>query len=289
MPLGFGFNFGNNGIGIYGEIGYRVASFGAAASCSYSFWTGSMSYSLGVYGSSGLLSANATLTYSNGSIGWGVGIGIGNGDSISGVGAYFGYSSSGFNIGISGYYDYMNAYAFSKGCKVIGIVDDAAINANDETLLKCQQEWYPDAPMESIERFTVDNVPTGIKEVLDINNGNAMTVPLSKKGSLLGRSSVYFSERAFNSARQLYTTMGHEFVHVCNYITAANMGFSLANVKSYAYIEMTEYWAYSYQSEITKSTLNSFDMSLIYSAYDTNVFSAFNYRRMAWYHTRKKF
>lgn len=142
--------------------------------------------------------------------------------------------------------------------------------------------------MEYVKNFTVEHVPDKIIKLLDYRNANAMTKHLSLKGSLTGKSSVYFSKRAFISALQLYTTMGHEFVHVCNYITAASMGLTSADVQTDAYMEMTEYWAYSFQAEITKSTMNSFDMMLIYSSF-ANTFGYYNYKTMTWYNTRKKF
>jgi len=63
-----------------------------------------------------------------------------------------------------------------------------------------------------------------------------------------------------------YTTMGHELVHVCNHKTAFILEYTLEQVRSAAFQEMTEYWAYSFQKEITNSTL-----------------SDFNYRIMDWY------
>ena len=300
IPIGFGINIGwKNGfsLGGYGELGYRFGGtglgYGATTNVSYNYNfksnSGSWTSSYGLYGSLGFFNANVSYLHSAGHCGWNIGVGFGIGDPISGAGMYIGYGSSGFSIGIGGYYDNSTAYAFRKACQDLSINNGPAIEATDEMLLKCQQEWYPDAPMDNIKDFTVEHVPEKFRLVLKKNNTLALTSPryYSKKGLLTGISSVYFSEKAFASARRLYGTMGHEFVHVCNYITAAQLGFTRDDVKSYNYIELTEYWAYSYENLI-KSTYNSFDAAQIISAYGYETFSRFCYYNMAWFKTRKE-
>jgi len=294
IPLGVGINVGwGNGLstGVYGEIGYRVGSFGITANCSYDYnyalKISAFSFGAGAYFNAGVFSANASLSYSNGHLGWYVGAGFGVGDSISGYGAFVNYGSAGFNVGLGGYYDWSKAYTFRKGYEQLGIGDGTSLDPTDETLLRCQQERYPDAPMDNIKIFTVENVPEARLALMKKNSANALTIPYYLNGKVTGKSSVYFRQEAFLSARTLYSTMGHEFVHVCNYITAANYGYTKTNVRDPMFIELTEFWAYSYESSV-KQTYNSFNQAAIMNYYGYDTFTSFSYFNMSWYTTRNK-
>jgi RHS repeat-associated protein len=126
IPLGFGINVGFGqgqglSLGIYGEIGYRVGGTGFGAGATVS---GSLSYNLkqnnwstsisaAAYGSFGFLnlggSIGATYDFSSRQWGtnWGVSAGIGTGsqDGSTGIGLSVSYGSSGWGIGVGGFYD----------------------------------------------------------------------------------------------------------------------------------------------------------------------------------------
>ena len=76
------------------------------------------------------------------------------------------------------------------------------------------------------------------------------------------------------------------FVHVCNYITAASLGYSFEQVTQDAYIDLTEFWAYSYETKVTGSPMNSFDVETIINGFGLDVFSQFSYYNMAWFLSR---
>ena len=301
IPIGFGVRFGTEGsLGVYGELGYRVGGtgLGAGETATYSYdynfsnGRGISSFSIGAYASFGGFSVSANASWSSGNWGWCVGAGIGDGDVISGAGLYINYGSSGWGMNAGGYYDSSRAIAFSRGCQELGVAEGEPLSATDEVLKAMQMEWYPDAPMDYIVDFSVEKVPLNAQLLLESKtvDANALTLPRTIKGKVTGRCSVFFSRSAFSSAKQLYITMGHEFVHVSNYITAAGMNFDRAIIVSENFMNMTEFWAYSFQQDLTKSTLSSFDRTQITSfmnSFGSEVVDAFSYRHMKWYITRK--
>lgn len=297
IPLGFGINVGwGNGLSLggYGEIGFRMGCFGVTTCASYDYnfkyETGGWTFSAGAYASLGIISANASICYSTlGGWNWNVGLGCGWSGSNAGIGAYVSCGSSGWNYGIGGWCSKkINVCSFRMGDTEPELSETIPLDATDDVLKYYQELWYPDAPMESIKNFSVESVPEWAQKYLDNEQVYALTKPSYKLPSkkLTGKSSVYFSNKAFSSEKQLYTTMGHEFVHVSNYITAASLGFTIDNVNNKAFDELTEFWAYSYQASITGSTMNSFDMELIHNSFPDELINAFSYFNMDWYKTR---
>ena len=82
--------------------------------------------------------------------------------------------------------------------------------------------------MDHVGKFTVENVPANHQAVLDRAGAAARTVPLSKGGVFTGNSNVYFNKNlAFISAKRLFFTMGHEFVHVSQFASLAGQSSGL--------------------------------------------------------------
>ena len=296
IPLGFGLNTGWAGgfsLGIYGEIGVRAGGMGVAMnhSLDYNFSKNYWSFtsSANIYASLGLFSANAGITLNDFGASSSAGIGIGDGHALSGGSFGFNYSNGRLSANAGGYYDYKPIYYFCRSLGSSSFADDP-IAATDANLLELQQLWYPDAPMDHIVNFSVENVSSSVLEIFENNPlALAQTAPQFAKTSLklTGKSSVYFSKRAFSSKFNLFITMGHEFVHVCNYIYAAEMGLTKDKVaQGTPFYEFTEFLAYSYQNEYTNSNMNSFDMKKINSIYSIETIKAMSYKLMPWYKTR---
>jgi len=189
--------------------------------------------------------------------------------------------------GISGGMQYQKQISlFQKGCVDFGVNSDNPVPATDKFLSDAQKAWYPDAPMSNIKAFTVENVPeshlTG-KNGLIPNNAAAKTVPLSVNKVFTGNSNVYFNKNlAFNSAKQLFFTMGHEFVHVSQFAALAGQSTSLLSQPSF--IDLLEFHAYSYQHYLGGLQLNSFTTDVVrgLSAQNPTYFNTLGYRNFPW-------
>ena len=137
-------------------------------------------------------------------------------------------------------------HTFVKGCNSLGFEQNGSVPTTDEMLLRAQKAWYPKAPMNQINDFSVENIEEHIESMIE-NGALAKTVPeriTNPKGLIVlsGRSSVYFNPAAFENARHLYYTMGHEFVHVSQ--INAMIGYSTIPT------DLMEYWAYDFQNNI---------------------------------------
>jgi hypothetical protein len=181
---------------------------------------------------------------------------------------------------------------FRKGAVELGVNGEDAVPATDQFLSDAQKAWYKNAPMDKIKVFTVENVPenhlTG-ESGLITNNAPAKTVPLSTlKGTtrfLTGYSNVYFNKNlAFNSAKQLFFTMGHEFVHVSQFAYLGSIGAASSILKQPGFIDMLEFHAYSYQHLLGGTHLSSFtpDMVRTLSTQYPNYFNALGYLNFGW-------
>jgi RHS repeat-associated protein len=142
--------------------------------------------------------------------------------------------------------EYSNDLVFRKGCVELGVNSGDAVPATDEFLLAAQKSWYPDAPMGNVSVFTVENVPQDVQNSMDLNRAFASTHGENINDIFTGKSNVYFNKNnAFTSAKQLFITMGHEFVHVSQYAALAGQHVSLVNK---SFVNVMEYWAYSFQA-----------------------------------------
>ncbi len=200
-----------------------------------------------------------------------------------GHGALFGTVSG----AISGGIQYQRQFRiYQKGCEELGVNGENPVPKTDEFLSDAQQAWYEDAPMKKAIRFTVENVPKSDLNDLVAKGARASTIALSKGGILTGNSYVYFNENlAFNSAKTLFFTMGHELVHVSQFAALANQSRSLL-YKPY-FDELLDYHAYSYQNSLGGLKYNSFsnnDVMRLATQYP-NYFKSLNYMMFNWTHS----
>jgi hypothetical protein len=169
------------------------------------------------------------------------------------------YSAAGGAIlgGVSGGIQYKKQiYIFQQGNKQLGINGTDPVPAKDVFLSDAQKAWYKDAPMESIKNFTVENVPDNAFSGKN-SNAIASTRPLSQAGKLTGMSNVYFNKAlAFNSAKELFFAMGHEFVHVSQFAALAGSPVSL--VANPDFRALLDFHAYNYQHTLGGSSLSSY-------------------------------
>lgn len=137
-----------------------------------------------------------------------------------------------------------------NGCKKMGVSPNDPVPATDDFLKKAQKEWFPDAPIDKVKSFTVENTSEFAKKVFSADpTPFAITTPKSINGILTGNSAVYFnSNTAFTSAKTLFLTMGHEFVHVSQYAALVGNNVSIFNSQNFS--DMLEYHAYNFQHNV---------------------------------------
>lgn len=155
--------------------------------------------------------------------------------------------------------------------------------ATDQFLSGAQKAWYKDAPMNNVKAFTVENVPSQTQARMDANNAPAATKPLSfsKTGKLTGMSNVYFNKNlAFSSAKQLFFTMGHEFIHVSQFAALAGQSSSILTPD---FLDMLDFHAYSCQNLLGGLKLNSYTREEILRWSTTySQFNSMNYINFLW-------
>jgi hypothetical protein len=147
-----------------------------------------------------------------------------------------------------------NGKQISNACKKMGINPGDPVPATDEFLNEAQKNWFPDAPMDKLKAFTVENPTANVKDFFAQNPRTlAVTNPISIGNKLTGNSRVFFnSNTAFTSAKTLYMAMGHEFVHVSQYAVLGSMGVSydfIINHPDFTH-GLLEFHAYSYQHNV---------------------------------------
>ena len=296
IPLGFGISISwADGLfmGLYGEIGYRIGGggIGAGAAINYTYgfnygygqWSGSFNASM--YGSFGPFTTSISTSFAGGQTAGSLNVGLGRGDGISGFGLSLGYGSSGVDYGISGYADPFKSAEICDGLKRLSI-NNSIVPATDAVLKRLQEIWYPYAPMDYIVNYSVEKIPEIVKEWLT-DNKLALTWCQTKSDYEGKKISVYFSERAFSSARVLYYTMGHEFVHVCNYITASEIGINYGLIhNSRVFKDMSEYWAHLYESQYTGYNVNGYNLTTFLTYFGPERMALFMFQRMLWYQKR---
>ncbi len=191
--------------------------------------------------------------------------------------------------------EYSNDLVFRKGCVELGVNSGDAVPATDEFLLAAQKSWYPDAPMENVSVFTVENVPQDVQNTMDLEGAFASTRGISNKatGIFTGKSNVYFNKnKAFTSAKQLFITMGHEFVHVSQYAALAGQHVSLVRTKINGYSfkkDLMEYWAYSFQAAKlgAQNNFSSFSLNDVRQMNDAwpEWFGKMSWSNFGWFNT----
>lgn len=210
---------------------------------------------------------------------------VGSGLKAGGYGAITG----GVIGGISGGINYgKQIAAFRKGNTELGIQAGDPVPAKDGFLTQAQEAWYPDAPMGNVPKFTVENVPINHQNILDVNNAAARTVSLSKGGVLTGNSNVYFNKNlAFTSAKRLFFTMGHEFVHVSQFASLAGQSRQLLSQSGF--LDLIEFHGYSYEYSLGSPNYGGYtaaDAQRLMTQYP-DYFKSLNYTNFPWTRTTK--
>ena len=276
---------------------FLAAGVGALAGSGGAFVGQAVAGALGAASSFGGAIANGALVGASGGFAGGFVGGAGNawiGEASFGHGLQAGLVGGGYGAlggaligGISGGIQYQRQISvFQKGCVDLDVNGGDPVPATDQFLSDAQKAWYNDAPMNNVKVFTVENVPeshmTG-ESGLITKNAPAKTVPLSNitTKNLTGMSNVYFNRNlAFSSAKQLFFTMGHEFVHVSQFAALAGQP---ASILTPDFISMLEFHAYSYQNSLGGLQLSSFTRENIIRWSTTyNQFNAMNYLSFPW-------
>ncbi|OFX34740.1 MAG: hypothetical protein A2X08_00995 [Bacteroidetes bacterium GWA2_32_17] len=166
-----------------------------------------------------------------------------------------------------------NEIDFYSGNKEMGINATDPVPPTDEFLNKAQGVWYKDAPMNSVESFTTENVPFENKLQMSLEGAGGATDRIASNGFLTGKSNVYFNKNlAFTSARELYRTMGHEFMHVSQ--NALLQGLPKSQITK-LFRDMLEYHAYTYSGG---GNMSLFDPVLYNNTFPNfNSFASFNF------------
>jgi RHS repeat-associated protein len=171
-----------------------------------------------------------------------------NGLKAGGVGA-----GMGGGLGaITGAIQFKQAiYDFQRGNEDLGVNADDPAEPTDDFLNKSQKAWYPDAPMDKIRNFSVEDIPEKMLRKMVADNAKGVTQALSANGRLSGYSNVYFRDIAFASTKELFFTMGHELVHVSQ--NAALAGKSLSDLNKIPFFKaLKEHYAYDYENFLGK-------------------------------------
>jgi len=262
----------------YFAVGAGAAALGAGVGAGISSAIAGTGFGAGFIGSSTALTASSSFL-SGAAIGGGAGfasgftMGFGNGllggqniGQTLGQGGLSGLIAGGSGAllgGIAGgIQGRRETLIFRRGMSELGIDGGGAVPATDKFLLDAQRAWFPDAPMNKVGNFTTENIPSHVKMIDKAGNpAYGRTIPRELNGKFSGISDVYFSKSAFSSAKQLFVTMGHEFVHVNQFAALAGYSYSLLNNKGF--VEVIELQAYNYQNRFIESQGSSFNNNLI--------------------------
>ena len=284
------------GLGYFG-IGAAAGALGAGVGAGISSAMAGTGFGAGFVGAQGAMTASASFM-SGAAIGGGAGFaggfttGFGNalmggqnfgqalgqgglqGLIAGGSGALLG----GISGGIQGRKEKL---IFRRGISELGIDGGGAVPATDAFLSDAQRAWYPDAPMDRVNAFTVEKVPASVQARMDAVGAPASTRPLSLNGKLTGNSNVYFNKNlAFSSAKDLFYSMGHEFVHVSQFAALAGQSTSILTSSFY---NMLDFHAYSYQNTLGGVRYNSFTRAEIMNWMNNYPhFNAMNWINFPW-------
>ena len=198
-----------------------------------------------------------------------------------GIGAASGAILGGISGGIQ--YQKQNLI-FSKGLDKLGVESGDPVPATDGFLKQAQEAWFPDAPMKNINKFTVENVPENTFIGDNAKAAGATSALVGKtSGKISNFSNVYFNKlEAFNSAKRLFYTMGHEFVHVSQY--AALAGQEVSIIRDAVFRDMLDFHAYSYEYNVLgSSNYGGFTTSDVVKFAETYpAFNSMHYDNFSW-------
>lgn len=142
----------------------------------------------------------------------------------------------------------------------------SSVESTDENLMKATKAWYPDAPLNKVKVYSVENLSGHAKSQFSANPSiGGLTVPTAKGSVLSGNSKVFFNASvAFSSPEELYKVIGHELLHVSQISLLAGEKVSLF---SGSFIDLMEYHAYSFRSTPGLSAWNANDVRLLMTNY----------------------
>jgi len=211
---------------------------------------------------------------------WMGGAGLGQGFLSGIVSSGIGALGSALTGSLSGEIQYHKQISiFSKGLNELGIDETGPVSVTDDFLIKAQIAWFPDAPMNRIKAFTVENVPQGHltgKNGLVTKGEFAKNVPLPENGIINGNLKVFFNkDLAFNSSNTLFCKMGHEFVHVHQNMALTGKSATLFTNALFVYI--IELQAYTYENTLGKIHYNSFRSAADHTKAFPELYKLLNY------------
>ena len=132
---------------------------------------------------------------------------------------------------------------FDRGCEQLGVNPWDPIPENlrtDEFATDAKDAWYKNGP-DAFHKVDHSDIHT---------KGNFGAIEAHPSG-LSGKPTIYYNyNKAFNSPLQLFTTMGHELVHVSQYAALAAAGYSNGVLQKPGFIDMLDYYANIYTNSI---------------------------------------
>ena len=128
-------------------------------------------------------------------IAWRAGDVFGQRLRASWVGGGCGAAIGGVIGGINGAIQYRKQMTvFTRGVEVLGLEGGGEVPATDGFLLEAQNLWYEDAPMESVNKFTVEHVPADLQAAMGAGHAPGATSCLQNVSYLTGRSNLDFNQ-----------------------------------------------------------------------------------------------
>jgi hypothetical protein len=133
---------------------------------------------------------------------------------------------------------------------------------------------------ENINNFTVENVP--FEYISQLKGNYAFTAAEFSDKFSTGCSDVYFNKSAFSSAKNLFYTIGHEFVHVSQ--NSVLSGLTLSQFGTIKDTYLKEFFAYRFENSIGSKESGGFDYISNYEMASRNpsLYKQLNYSNFSW-------
>jgi RHS repeat-associated protein len=133
---------------------------------------------------------------------------------------------------------------FDRGCEELGVNPWDPIPEElrtDEFVTKANETWYPHGP-DAYHKVDLYNLHT------EDNFGAIKAHPTL---GFSGKPTIWYHyENAFRSPLQLFTTMGHELVHVSQYAALGAADFSTKVLQNKNVVSILDYYARIYSNRI---------------------------------------
>lgn len=230
--------------------GAAAGLLGTATTLSSSVASGAISGAVGGFSSGFVTGAgNAWMQGAN------MGQGLASGLKAGGKGALIGGAVG----GISGGLQYgRTTRLFRKGCERANISPNEDIQMmNDSKLSSLREEWFPDMDMDNIIKMSIDNPGEHLESMIK-EGATGVTVPQELDGLLTGKSSVYFNRANIADLKELFFSMGHEFVHVSQISVLQG---ELSSIINEDFIKLMDFHAYNFEAHLGKTQFGMFDNS----------------------------